>query len=144
MQIHNSIWFAALPALIACGTSFEAASDTGSDSGGDAASFDSTVTDTMSHMDVVSDVGLVETSAADTGPTDTGAADTRVTDTGTADTRVPDTGTVDTGPKDTGAPDACAKSCSDIMCPVGEHCCPSIEINGCASCIIGTGDICPG
>jgi hypothetical protein len=134
MQIHNSIWYAALPALFACGSSFEATSDTGNDGGSNPVSLDSTVADTTSHMDVASDLGLVETSAADTGPTDTGAADTRVTD----------TGMMDTGPKDTGAPDACAKSCSDTVCPTGEHCCPSIEINGCALCITGTGDICPG
>jgi hypothetical protein len=134
MKIHNSVWIAALPALLACGSGFEAASDTGSEGGSDAASLDSTVTDAMSHMDVASDLGLVETSAVDTGPSDTGMADTRVTDTGIADT----------GPKDTGASDACAKSCSDMVCPAGEHCCSSIEIDGCALCIAGTGDICPG
>jgi hypothetical protein len=136
MQIRRSVWIVALPALAvlaACGSTFEVASEAGSEGGGDSAtSLDSTATDTTPPVDAAGDMG--KGSAPDTGPTDTGLPDTRVTD----------TGIVDTGPKDTGAPDACAKTCSDLVCPVGEHCCASIEVEGCALCITGTGDICPG
>jgi hypothetical protein len=147
MPIRPSVWIAALPALVlACGSTFEASSDPGSDSGGeaDAAPLDSTAREASHSVDATSDLSAVDTSVGDTGVSDTGhSADTGPVDTGAADSRPADTG-AETGPKDTGAPDACPRTCSDMVCPVGEHCCGSIEIHGCASCTVGTGDICPG
>lgn len=134
MHIRHFAWLMTFPALVACGSSFGQASDTETDGGGDGASLDSAATDATPLVDVAGDLGAVETSASDTG----------LTDTSTADSPPEDTGTVDTGAKDTGGVDACPKSCSDMVCPSGEHCCGSIAIDGCALCIVGTGAICPG
>jgi hypothetical protein len=125
--------------------------ETGADTGlTDTSTADSQPDDTGT---ITADTGPIDTGGPDTRPEDTGTVDTGPKDTGTVDTGPKDTGTVDTGPKDTGTldtgpkdtgVDACPKSCSEVMCPTGKHCCGSIEINGCASCIAGTGDICPG